>query len=98
MNMRKLIKQAQDMREKMERDLSETVTEATVGGGLVTVKIDGHKHLLGVKIEAEAMDPDDPAMLEDLIVAAFSVASNKMDEMLREKVGSLTGGAIPGLF
>ncbi|MEL7058507.1 MAG: YbaB/EbfC family nucleoid-associated protein [Acidobacteriota bacterium] len=97
MNMQKLLQQAQQMQEKMQRELGETFAEASVGGGLVTVRIDGHKHLLSVKIDPEALDPEDPSMLEDLIVAASNEANRKMDEQLRTKVGSMAGG-LPGLF
>ena len=95
--MQKLLKQAQDMQDKMQRELGETFTEAAVGGGIVTVKMDGHKHLLSVKIDPEAMDPEDTGMLEDLIVAAVNEASRKMDEKLRHKVGSLAT-SMPSLF
>ncbi len=97
MNMQKLLKQAQEMQDKMQRELGETITEASVGGGIVAVKMDGHKHLLAVKIDPEAMDPEDPEMLEDLIVAAVNEASRKMDETLRHKVGSLATN-LPSLF
>ena len=97
MNMRKLLKQAQEMQEKMQRELGETIVEASVGGGMVTAKMDGHKHLLAIKIERDAIDPDDPSMLEDLVVAAVNEASRKMDETLREKLGSMAAG-MPGLM
>ena len=61
-----------------------------VGGGRVNVQIDGHKHLLSVSIDPEAIDPEDPGMLEDLVVAAVNEASRKMDDTLREKLGMLT--------
>ena len=89
MNMRKLLKQAQEMQDKMQRELGETFADASVGGGMVTVKMDGHKHLVEVKIDPDAVDPDDTAMLEDLVLAAVNEASRKMDETLREKLGSM---------
>lgn len=92
MNMRKLLKQAQEMQNKMQRELGDTHAEASVGGGMVTIKMDGHKHLLAVKIDPEAIDPEDPGMLEDLIVAAVNEASRKMDDTLREKLGMLAAG------
>lgn len=98
MNMQKLLKQAQEMQERMQRELSEVTTEASVGGGMVTVKMDGHRRLLQVRIEPEAIDPDDPSLLEDLIVAASNAASTQLDDILRERVGSMTGGAFPNLF
>ena len=90
MNMRKLLKQAQEVQEKMQRELGETHVGASVGGGMVTVKINGHKHLVAVSIDPEAIDPEDPGMLEDLLVAAVNEASRKMDDALREKLGMLT--------
>ena len=92
MNMRKLLKQAQEMQSKMQSELGDTHVEAGVGGGMVTVKMDGHKHLLAVRIDPEAIDPEDPGMLEDLIVAAVNEASRKMDDTLREKLGMLAAG------
>jgi hypothetical protein len=89
MNMRKLLKQAQEMQDKMQRDLGETFAEASVGGGMVTVKMNGHKHLVSAKLDPEAVDPEDIGMLEDLIVAAVNEAARKMDETLREKLGSM---------
>lgn len=97
MNMQKLLKQAQDMQEKMQRELGETVVEASVGGGLVSVKMDGHKRLISTSIDPEILDPEDISMLEDLVVAAVNEASRKVDEALQSKVGSLTAG-LPGLF
>lgn len=97
MNMNKLLKQAQEMQEKLQRELGDTFAEASVGGGIVSVKMDGHKHLVSIKIEPEALDPDDTGMLEDLIVAAVNEASRKMDETLRHKVGTMASG-LPSIF
>jgi len=97
MNMNKLLKQAQQMQEKLQRELGETFVEASVGGGMVTVKMDGHKHLVSIDIEPDAIDPDEPSMLEDLVVAAVNEASRKMDETLRNKVGSMSSG-MPNIF
>lgn len=97
MNMQKLLKQAQDMQEKMRKELGETVVDSSVGGGLVAVKMDGHKRILKVSIDPEAIDPDDISMLEDLMVLAVNEASRKVDEELQSKVGNLTAG-LPGLF
>lgn len=97
MNMQKLMRQAQQMQERVQAELAETVVETSVGGGMVEVKMSGHKTLLAVKIDPEAIDPEDPAMLQDLIVAAVNEASRKVDETLREKLGGLAGGLPPGL-
>ena len=96
MNPKKLMKQFQQMQEKMEKELGATTIEAAVGGGMVTVVMDGHKNLVGCRIDPEVIDPEDPEMLQDLIVSAFNEASRKVDDEVREK---LTGGmpSIPGM-
>lgn len=90
MNMQKLLRQAQQVQEKMQRELGETEAEASVGGGMVTVRMNGKKHLLSLKIDPEILDLEDAGMLEDLIVAAVNEASRKTDDALREKLGMLT--------
>ena len=97
MNINKMLKQAQKMQEKLQQELGETSVEASVGGGMLTVTMNGHKHLLSVKVDPEAMDPEDPGMLEDLIVAAVNEANRKIDETLQQKVGSMAPN-LPGLF
>jgi hypothetical protein len=96
-SMRQLMKQAQEMQERLQRELNELVVEASVGGGMVTVKMSGHKQLVGVKIDPEAMDKDDPSMLEDLIVAAVNEAGRKVEETMQGKMGSMAS-SLPGLF
>ncbi|HVF59003.1 MAG TPA: YbaB/EbfC family nucleoid-associated protein [Thermoanaerobaculia bacterium] len=96
-SMRQLMKQAQEMQERLQRELAEMVVEASVGGGMVTVKMSGHKQLVGCKIDPEVMDKEDPSMLEDLIVAAVSEAGRKVDETMRSRVGAMTSN-LPGLF
>jgi DNA-binding YbaB/EbfC family protein len=91
------MKQAQEMQERLQRELAEMVVEASVGGGMVTVKMSGHKQLVGCKIDPEVMDKEDPSMLEDLIVAAVSEAGRKVDETMRSRVGAMTSN-LPGLF
>ncbi len=95
MSMRKLLKQAEEMQSRMTKELTETVVEATVGGGVVTVRMNGHKKLLGVTIEEEAAD--DVEMLADLVVLAVNEANRKVDEKLRNQVGSLAA-SMPNLF
>jgi nucleoid-associated protein EbfC len=95
--MRQLMKQAQEMQERLQRELNEMVIEASVGGGMVTVKMSGHKQLVSVKIDPEAMDPQDPSMLEDLIVAAVNEAGRKIEETMQGKMGSMAS-SLPGLF
>lgn len=88
-SIRQLMKQAQEMQEKLQRELAELVVEATVGGGLVSVKMSGHKQLVSVKIDPEVMDPEDSEMLEDLIVAAVNEAGRKVEESMQGRVGSI---------
>ena len=96
MNIQKLMKQAQQMQEKVQRELAELRVESSVGGGMVKVVMSGHKEVLAVTIDPEVIDPDDPAMLQDLIVAACNDASRMVDDAMQEKVGGMTMG-IPGL-
>jgi DNA-binding YbaB/EbfC family protein len=96
-NMQKLMKQAQQMQDRLQKELAVTVVEASVGGGMVSVRMNGHKQLVSVKIEAEAMDKDDTSMLEDLIVAAVNEAGRKVDETMQGRMGTLAAG-LPGLF
>jgi hypothetical protein len=97
MNIRQLMKQAQEMQEKLQSELGDMIVESSVGGGMVTMKMNGHKELLSVSIDPEVLDPSDPAMLQDLIVAAVNDASRRVDETARDKIGSMASG-IPGLF
>ena len=96
-SMRQLMKQAQEMQEKLQRELNELVVETSVGGGMVTVKMSGHKQLVGVKIDPEAIDTSDLSMLEDLIVAAVNQAGKKVEETMQGKMGALAS-SMPGLF
>lgn len=96
-SMRQLMKQAQEMQERLQRELNELVVEASVGGGMVTVKMSGHKQLVGCKIDPEALDPNDLSMLEDLIVAAVNEAGRKVEETMQGKMGSMAA-SLPGLF
>lgn len=96
-SMRQLMKQAQEMQERLQRELNELVVESSVGGGMVTVKMSGHKQVVSVKIDPEAMDKDDPSILEDLIVAAINEAGRKVEETMQGKMGSMAS-SLPGLF
>ncbi len=99
MNVRKLMQQAQKMQEQMERDLAQLEVGASVGGGMVQVKMNGHKQLLQVTIDSDAID-DDTSMLEDLVLVAVNEAARKVDEEMQSKMGGLAGvlgGALPGL-
>lgn len=97
MNIQKLMRQAQQMQEKVQRELGELSVEASVGGGMVTVKMSGHKILQAVSIDPEVLDPKDPAMLQDLILSAVNEAARKVDEDLQRRLGSM-GAAMPGMM
>ena len=99
MNMQQLMKQAQQMQEKLQKQMEATVVDATAGGGMVSVKMNGQKHLLSIQIDAEVFAGGDRDMLQDLIVAAVNEGIRKVDEALAGQLGGLTGGLkIPGLF
>ena len=98
----KLIKQAQQVQERlaeMQARLAEKTVEATSGGGMVTVVMNGKHEVVSLKIDSEVVNPADIEMLEDLIVAALNEARTRVDEMVRNEMSSLTGGLpLPGLF
>lgn len=94
-----LMKQAQQMQEQMQQKLAGLKVEGTAGGGMVTVEMGGSKELLALRIEKEAVDPEDVEMLQDLIMAAINEASRKVDAELQSQMGGMAGGMkIPGLF
>jgi len=99
MNPKKMLQQVQQMQEQMQRRMSELRVEGSAGGGMVKATMDGHKNLLAVAIEKDAVDPNDVEMLQDLVVAAVNEASRKVDEAMQDQLGAMTGGMkIPGLF
>jgi nucleoid-associated protein EbfC len=99
MNLQQLMKQAQQMQEKLQKQMEATVVDATAGGGMVAVKMNGQKQLLSIQIDPEVFTSGDRDMLQDLIVAAVNEGIRKVDEALAGQLGGLTGGLkIPGLF
>lgn len=101
-NMQKMMKQVQKMQADMARLQEELVnreTEASAGGGMVTVVANGKQEISSIKIKPEAVDPEDVEMLEDLVLAAVNEALRKSQEMVAEEMNKITGGMkIPGLF
>ena len=97
-NMQAMMKQAQQMQEKLQQEIALIRVEATAGGGMVAVKMDGQKNVLGVKIDPEVTG--DVEMLQDMVMAAFNEASKKVDDESQQKMGGLLGGMglPPGLF
>jgi DNA-binding YbaB/EbfC family protein len=99
MNVQQLMKQAQQMQEQLQKQMEATVVDATAGGGMVSVKMNGQKQLLSVQIDPEVFSGGDKDMLQDLIVAAVNEAVRKVDQALQGQLGNLAGGLkIPGLF
>ncbi|MEO1088566.1 MAG: YbaB/EbfC family nucleoid-associated protein [Acidobacteriota bacterium] len=97
MNMKNLLQQAQEMQERMQKDLSEIEVSASVGGDLVTATMDGHKNVLSIKLAQEVVDPTDVEMLQDLIVAAVNQAARRVDERVQSAFGS-HAASLPRIF
>jgi hypothetical protein len=98
MDMRFLMKQAQQMQTKMQEAQQSLRVEGTAGGAMVKVTLNGAKELVGISVAKEAMDPEDPSMLEDLILAAFKDATAKAEEAMAKVTGGMGGGLkIPGM-
>ena len=97
MNIKQLMKQAQQMQEQMQRQMASIKVEGTAGGGMVKVAMSGNKEILDITIDKEAVDPNDVDMLQDLVKAAVNEAARKVDEEMQSSVGAMTGGMkIPG--
>ena len=98
--MQEMMSRAQDMQRQMQEKMKETVVEASSGGGAVTVKMNGAKQVLGVKIDPEIVKSGDVEMLQDMVAAAVNEASRKADESVQSSLGGLLGGMglPPGLF
>jgi hypothetical protein len=98
MNIQEMMKQAQQMQERLQQELAQTEIEATAGGGMVTVVMNGQKQLKRITIDPEVVSKDDVEMLQDLILAAVNDAQRRVDETVAGKMGGLMGGLkIPGL-
>ncbi len=97
-NMQSMMKQAQQMQQKLQEQIATIRVEASAGGGMVTVKMDGHKNVVGVKIDPEVAG--DVEMLQDMVTAAFNEAAKKVDEEAQSKMGGMLGGLglPPGMF
>ena len=97
-NMQAMMQQAQKMQERMQEEVAQIRVEATVGGGMVTVKMDGQKNVLAVKIDPEVAG--DVEMLQDMVVAACNEAVKKVDDETRQKMSGMLGGLgfPPGMF
>ena len=98
MNIQKMMAQAQQMQERLQKQMAEMKVEATAGGGMVTVVVNGHKNLLQITLDPEVVSKDDLDMLQDLIVAAINDAHRRVDEALASQMQGLMGGMrLPGM-
>jgi DNA-binding YbaB/EbfC family protein len=98
MNMAKMMKDLQKMQSKMETEVDNLEIEATSGGGIVTVRMNGKKELLSLTLSTEAITPDDPELLQDLVIAAVNEAGRKIDSEVQRLTAGLAGGLnIPGM-
>jgi DNA-binding YbaB/EbfC family protein len=96
--MQQMMRQAQQMQEKLQQEIALIRVEATAGGGMVSIKMDGQKNILAVKIDPEVAG--DVEMLQDMIVAAAGEAMKKVEEQIQGKMGGMLGGMglPPGMF
>ena len=98
MNIQKMMQQAQQMQDKMQKQMAAMKVEATAGGGVVAVSMSGSKQLLSITIDPEAVSKEDVEMLQDMIVAAVNDAQRKVDDALQQQMSGMMGGMkIPGL-
>ena len=97
-NMQAMMKQAQEMQARLQEDIARIRVDASAGGGMVTVQMDGNKRVLGVKIDPEVAG--DVEMLQDMVMAAFNEAHKKVEDEAQQKMSGVLGGMglPPGLF
>ena len=99
MNIQQMMKQAQQMQDRLQKQMADLRVEGNSGGGMVTVVINGAKQIQSLKIDPEAVSKDDVEMLQDLIVAAINDAQRKADEAMSQQMSGMMGGLkIPGMF
>src|SRR5436189_6141348 len=97
-NLQELMSQAKRQYESLQKKIQEAIVEGSAGGGAVTVKMDGSKQVLNVKIDPEAVKAGDLEMLQDLITAAMNDAGRKVDDTMKSTMGGMLGGmGIPGI-
>jgi DNA-binding YbaB/EbfC family protein len=96
--MQQMMQQAQKMQERMQQEIAAIKMDATAGGGMVSVQVDGQKNLLSIKIDPEVAG--DVEMLQDMVLAAVHEATKKVDDEIKQKMGGMLGGMglPPGLF
>lgn len=93
-----MLKQVQQFQEQLQKQLDDLIVESSTGGGMVTVRMNGQKHLVSVHIDPEVYKSGDIEMLQDLLLAAVNESARKVDEQVANQMGSLAGGLnLPGL-
>jgi nucleoid-associated protein EbfC len=93
-----MLKQVQQFQEQLQKQLDDLEVESSTGGGMVTVRMNGQKHLVSVHIDPEVYKSGDIEMLQDLLLAAVNESARKIDEQVASNMGSLAGGLnLPGL-
>ena len=98
MNINQMMKQAQQMQERLQKQMADMRVEATAGGGMVTVVVNGHKQIQSLTIDPEVVSKEDVEMLQDLILAAINDANRKAEEQLSKQMSGMMGGMkIPGM-
>ena len=101
-NMKGMMKKVQKMQadmQKMQEELKTKTVDASVGGGAVTIVMNGEKIVQSVKIDPSVVDTDDMEMLEDLVLSAVNAAGQKVDDMMAQEMSKVTGGMkLPGMF
>jgi nucleoid-associated protein EbfC len=100
MDINKLMQQVQQMQEQMtqaQEELATQIVEASAGGGMVTVKANGALEILEIKIDPKAIDPEDPDLLADMVLAATNEAIRSARSLMEQRLGGLAGGALGGL-
>lgn len=91
-NLQDLMSQAKQQAEMLQKKMEQTVVEASSGGGTVTVKMDGRKQVLAIKIDPAAVKDGDVEMLQDLVMAAVNEAARKVDQAVKSSLGGMLGG------
>lgn len=97
-NIQQMMKQAQQMQEKMSKEMDELRIDATAGGGVVTVTMKGNHEIISLKIDPEAVKEGDVEMLQDMIVAAINEANRKVGEAMKSKLGGMLPPGLGGMF
>ena len=97
-NIEQMMKQAQNMQQKMQKEMDELRVDASAGGGVVTVQMKGNHEIIALQIDPEAVKDGDVEMLQDMILAAINEANRKVDEAMKGKLGGMLPPGLGGLF